>query len=427
MNIAVFGLGYVGVVNIACLSKLNHKIYGCDVKPHKAELINTGKSTILEPQVDDLLAKGYAKSNIIGTTDSYLCIENTSMALVCVGTPSDASGKVNLNYIINTAIEIASAVKRFEKKYTLVIRSTIPPGTIENTIIPELQGVLGKQFADMSVVFLPEFLREGSAVKDFFHGARIVIGLNEKEEGKNEISEVFRFSNEMALVFTNYKTAEFVKYVDNAYHATKVAFANEIYSIGSSLGVRVKEANDIFLMDTILNVSERYLRPGAPYGGSCLPKDTRAIVHLAKLSNVEIPFFKGLIASNHAHQERMLTKALSFNKKNILIYGLTFKQNTDDIRESPFLFLLKALLENNRMVKVFDADLNLLALRVEFPEVIKYVESDLDNSIKNPDIIIVNKSDIERVIKVGGKEKIILNCFNNEDYSTIASNVVNLF
>ena len=134
MNIAVFGLGYVGVVNIACLSKLNHKIYGCDVKPHKAELINTGKSTILEPQVDDLLAKGYAKSNIIGTTDSYLCIENTSMALVCVGTPSDASGKVNLNYIINTAIEIASAVKRFEKKYTLVIRSTIPPGTIENTI-----------------------------------------------------------------------------------------------------------------------------------------------------------------------------------------------------------------------------------------------------------------------------------------------------
>ena len=427
MNIAVFGLGYVGVVNIACLSKLNHTIYGCDVKPHKAELINTGKSTILEPGVDELLEDGHATGRITGTTDAHACVASTEMALVCVGTPSDENGNVNLNYIVNTAHDIAISLKRLNKKYTLVFRSTIPPGTIEETIIPVVIKVLGDNMSGLNILFLPEFLREGSAVKDFFHGARIVVGADDARNGMAEISSVFGFSEKIPLIFTNYRTAEFVKYVDNAYHATKVAFANEIYSVGSRLGVNIKEANDIFLMDSILNISTRYLKPGAPYGGSCLPKDTRAIIHLADKVQVEIPFFKGLIESNRAHQTRLLEKILTYNRKRVLLYGITFKHNTDDVRESPFLILFRSLIEKNKEVKAIDPNLNLMALRVEFPEIVKHVEDDLETCLKWADIIVVNKPGIDVVIEKSEKNKIILNCLDNQDYSRHALNVINLF
>jgi GDP-mannose 6-dehydrogenase len=427
MNIAVFGLGYVGVVNIACLSKLGHKIYGCDVKPHKAELINKGKGTILEPQIDELLLKGNTSGLVIGSTDANYCIENTEMALICVGTPSDASGNVNLNYIINTAREIGASIKKIDKKYTLVFRSTIPPGTVEETIIPELKELLGDKFKNVNIVFLPEFLREGSAVKDFFHGARIVIGLDEGLNGKEEIEKVFNFSEDSILVFTNYRTAEFVKYVDNAYHAAKVTFANEVYSIGSALGVDIKQANNIFLMDNVLNISGRYLKPGTPFGGSCLPKDTRAIIHLAEKIHVEIPFFKGLVASNHEHQKRLLQKVLEFKKKKILIYGLTFKQNTDDIRESPFLLLLKSLIDNQKDVKVVDPNLNIMSLRVEFPEIVKYINNNLEDSLKWADLIVLNKRDIKTIIELCDNVKPIVNCIDNENYSHLTSNVYNLF
>lgn len=425
MNIAVFGLGYVGVVNIACLSKLGHKVYGCDVKPHKVELINKGKSTILEPEVEGLIAEGIAKDTISCSTEADFCVERTELALICVGTPSDAQGNVNLNYIVNTCNEIARAAKKSDKSYTIVLRSTIPPGTIENVVMPELVGILGDKMDKINVVFLPEFLREGSAVKDFFHGARIVVGVNNKKKGESEIRKIFEFSDKVPLVFTNYKTAEFVKYVDNAYHATKVAFANEVYAIGSELDVDVKQANDIFLMDTILNISPRYLKPGPPFGGSCLPKDSRAIVCLGQKANMEIPFFKGMIASNNAQQKRLLLKVLALNGKKILIHGLTFKQNTDDIRESPFLFLLKDLVKENKDVKVFDPKLNNMTLRIEFPDIVKYVEEDEKSLLKWADVVVVNSPDIEKIMNEVAEGTLILNCINNLNYDK--KSVVNLF
>jgi GDP-mannose 6-dehydrogenase len=425
MNISVFGLGYVGMVNIACLSKLGHRVYGCDVKPHKVELINQGKSTILEPQIDDLMKAGFDTKMISGHTDAHYCIENTEMALICVGTPSDKNGNVNLNYIVNTAREIGEAIKKLDKKYTLVFRSTIPPGTIEETIMPEIAAVLGSKSGHVNVVFLPEFLREGSAVNDFYNGARIVVGLNANMAGKKEIETAFGFSTSTPFVFTDYKTAEFVKYVDNAYHATKVAFANEVYSIGSKFGVNIKQANDIFLMDSILNISGRYLKPGAPFGGSCLPKDSRAIIHLANTVNVEIPFFRGLLESNKAHQNRMLEKVKGFKGDKILIYGLTFKQNTDDIRESPFLILLKDLLEAGKQVQVVDPNLNKMTLRVEFPEVVKYIHDDLNASVEWADTIVVNKKNMDEIIKLSKGGRNIVNCINNDDYKD--KRVFNLF
>jgi GDP-mannose 6-dehydrogenase len=419
MNVAVFGLGYVGVVNMACLSKSGHKIYGCDIKPYKVDLINSGKNTILEPEVDGLLAEGLSKGLITCFTDAKTCIDNSEMAIICVGTPSDKDGNVNLNYILNTANDIARALKTSGKPYTIVFRSTIPPGTVQHILLPAVSKILNGIPDNLNVVFMPEFLREGSAVKDFFYCARIVAGLDENRKGESEIKSVFGFSDKIPLVFTNYVTAEFVKYVDNAYHATKVTFANEIYSIGSKLGVNISEANTIFLMDEILNISGKYLKPGPPFGGSCLPKDARAIVHLGRVADIEIPFFNGVLESNYAHQKRLLEKVLGFSGHKILVYGLTFKQNTDDIRESPFLFLLKDLVKRGKEVKVFDPDLNINSIRIDFPEIVKHIGEDISELTSWADIIVVNKPGVKEVAVMASSDKTILNCFDISTYKSV--------
>ena len=416
MNIAVFGLGYVGIVNIACLSSLGHTVYGCDIKPHKVDLLNVGKAAILEPQVDDLVSDGLAKGRILASTDARWCIENTAMALVCVGTPSNAEGEVNLNYIMNTVVEIAQILKNSTQSYTLVVRSTIPPGTVEGHVIPAFKRVMGEAVERLKFAFLPEFLREGDAVKDFFECARIVAGVDPANSAQPELTDVFGFNEKIPLHFTDFRTAEFVKYVDNAYHATKVAFANEVYAVGSAMGVNVKTAHEIFLMDDILNISGRYLRPGMPFGGSCLPKDTRAMLHFGKQFDVDLPFFNGVVDSNKAHQKRLFDHVLRYEGINILIYGLTFKQNTDDIRESPFLFLLKDLAASGKDVKVYDEDLNLTSLRIEFPEIVQHIESDLAALVQWADTIIMNKKNFKAVLQHIKAKKAVLNCLNNEVY-----------
>lgn len=426
MKISVFGLGYVGVVNLACLSKIGHTLYGCDVKPHKVNMIREGKSTVYEPEVDNMIAEGLSGKRIFAETSAATCVAETEMALVCVGTPSGPDGEVNLNYILNTAREIGALVKQFNKKYTIVFRSTIPPGTISDHILPELKTVAGDAFSNIKVAFLPEFLREGTAVKDFFQGARIVAGIDEEHSAEQEIKAVFGFDEKTPLIFVDYPTAEFIKYVDNAYHATKVAFANEVYAIGTKLGVNVKTANDVFLMDPILNISTRYLRPGLPFGGSCLPKDSRAIVHLGKVADTPTPFFNGVLQSNKVHQERLLQKLLSFNKQRVFIYGLAFKENTDDIRESPLLFLLKDLVAAGKDVRVYDPKIETDRLRIEFPDVVRYMHHDLETQFEWCEVAVVNKKDMASVLALPG-EKTILNCIDNNVYASQGKNVINLF
>ncbi len=255
----------------------------------------------------------------------------------------------------------------------------------------------------------------------------MVVGLDNYNSGKEIVNDIFGFNPMSPLEFTNFKTAEFVKYVDNAYHATKVVFANEIYSIGSNLGVDVQHANKIFLMDKKLNISEKYLRPGTPFGGSCLPKDTRAILKLAQQADVTIPFFNGLIQSNKEHQKRLLEKVMSFGKNKVLIYGLTFKQNTDDIRESPFLFLLNDLVSSGIEVLVYDSDLNLLNVRLDFPQLSRYIKTDLKECVEWSEVIILNKHDYLESLKGIAENKTMLNCLDNEDHSNNYSKCVNLY
>lgn len=426
MNVAVFGLGYVGMVNIACLSKLGHRVTGCDIKQQKVELVNAGKSTIVEPELDDLLETAYTKGLISGTSNAEKCISETEVAIICVGTPSDQNGQVNMNYILNTSIEIAGILKKAQKRYTVVYRSTIPPGSMENIIIPEFTNVLGSAVNMINLVFMPEFLREGNAVKDFFYGARIVVGLNKTKSGEEVMTELFGFSKEVPIVVTDYKTAEFVKYVDNAYHATKVAFANEMYALGAHFQVNTKQANDLFLMDKSLNISEKYLRPGTPFGGSCLPKDTRAILKLGEQAVMDMPFIKGVIESNKQHQERLLRLVIDQHKRKILLYGLTFKKNTDDIRESPYLILLRSLAKLLDVeVKVYDPNLNTGNLRIEFPDVVRYIETNEEDALNWAELVVQSRGSIHELSKKVNKEVVILNCLDNETYTQ--TNIINLF
>lgn len=416
MKISIFGLGYVGIVNLACLSKLGHTMYGCDIKSQKVDAVLKQKSYIYEPGVDDLIREGFEKGLIFASTDVSEVVANTDMALICVGTPSREDGTVNLDYSINTTIEIAKNLKKLGKKYTIVYRSTLPPGTIEKYFIPELKSLLGDMFGNVKVAFLPEFLREGSAVKDFFNCSRIVIGIS--DSSVNDLQEVFAFSKDIPLVYTDITTAEFVKYVDNAFHAAKITFSNEIYSIGAAYGINVEKANEIFLMDKHLNISTNYLRPGLPFGGSCLPKDMRAINHLAKEKNISSPMIASIMASNAEMKTKLYNKVVSFSKKKILLIGLSFKNHTDDVRESPMLHLANTLIHNGYDLKIYDPDLNITTLRIENAGIVKYITEDLQTAIRQSELIIVCKRFMEEVLAHASGQNIILNCYNQSVYQT---------
>jgi len=417
MKIAVFGLGYVGIVNLACLSKLGHTVHGCDIKSHKVDAVLSKKSPVLEEGVEELIKDGFERKLIHASTDASVVAANTDMALICVGTPSRADGTVNLDYSINTTIELAKNIKKYKKKYTIVYRSTVPPGTIEKYFIPELKEQLGSMFDNVTVAFLPEFLREGSAVKDFFNCSRIVIGVS--GSSVTDLEEVFGFSKEIPLVYTDIKTAEFIKYVDNAFHATKITFANEVYHIGAAYGIDVQRANEIFLMDKHLNISGQYLRPGLPFGGSCLPKDMRAINHLATEKNINAPLMASILSSNNEMQKKLYEKIIAFNKKAVLLVGLSFKNYTDDVRESSMLYLANSLISNGYDLKIYDPDINITTLRIENPWIVKYVTEDIESTIRSTELVVVCKRFMDQVLKYARRdENLIFNCFNQDAYLT---------
>lgn len=411
MNVGVFGLGYVGVVNIACLGKLGHTLYGCDIKPHKVETVRSGKSPIYEPGVDELLDTLNAEGRLFATTDAAEVVKNTSIALICVGTPSRSDGTVNLDFTLNTTQEIARAVLALNKKYTVVFRSTIPPGTTESFLRAEFHKVMGEKSGLVEVAFLPEFLREGSAVDDFFNGPRIVIGCSGSRP--EALEALFSFNPQTPLVFTDYNTAEFVKYVDNAFHALKIAFVNEAYRVGAAYGIDVEAANRIFLMDKHLNISAYYLRPGLPFGGSCLPKDLRAINHLARLAGEEVPVIGHILDSNRVLQQQLFEKIVATKKHRVTLYGLTFKSGTDDVRESPMLHLALQLISAGYDLHIYDPDINVANLRIEKPEVVRFVRNDL-SVFASAALVVVCKKGFDALASHLPPEALVLNFYNQQ-------------
>ncbi len=361
MRISIFGLGYVGTVSAACLVADGHEVIGVDKNPTKVELINAGRSPIIEADVDALIAKAHAAGRLRATDDARLAVNESEMSIVCVGTPSKDNGDLRLDYVSNVCSEIGQAIAKKNAYHVVVVRSTILPGTMRKVVIPALTRSAAKVLdEEFGVCFHPEFLREGTAVKDYYAPPKIVIGESNQRAGNLLVG---LYENIDATVFrTGLETAEMVKYVDNTWHALKVGFANEIGSLAKSLGIDSHEVMNIFVADTKLNLSPYYLKPGFAFGGSCLPKDVRALKYRAKTLDVELPILNSILASNGAHLQRGLELILSKGKKKIGILGFSFKAGTDDLRESPIVELIERLIGKGYDLAIYDHNVSLARL-----------------------------------------------------------------
>ena len=359
MKIAIYGLGYVGLTGAICLASEGHDLLGVDVSEEKVRKIALGSSPIKEPGLDKMLAEALASSRLRCTTDPIEPIHTCDTAIVCVGTPSAPDGAHNMRDIAEVTRQIANAVRSIDRKdkLTVVYRSTIRPGTIDGLILPIFEAALGSATDRIEVVYNPEFLREATAVHDFFNPPKVVVGTHDGLPSAR-VEEMNKTLN--APTFTvNFREAELTKFVDNSFHALKVAYANEIGRLCVSLGIDAKVVHKIFVSDTKLNISPYYLRPGGPFGGSCLPKDVRALQHIANDIGANTHVIDALMRSNDAHKHFLFTQAVKGLKPGgkVLMIGLAFKSDTDDLRESPNVDLARKLIQGGYALSIYDPSL----------------------------------------------------------------------
>jgi GDP-mannose 6-dehydrogenase len=353
MRIAVFGLGYVGCVTGACLARLGHQVCGVDISPLKVRILNDGHSPVTEKGLERLIAQVTRQGNLRASLKPSEAMQGAEVSMVCVGTPSRAKGQADVSHVLHAARDIGRALPSARRFHTVVIRSTVPPGTVESQVIPLLERHSGKRAGrDFGVCFQPEFLREGSSLADFFHPPLNVLGCLDARSAKRLV-ELWRPLNPPPIL-TSPKVAEMLKYASNAFHALKVAFANEIGALSKSLGIDSREVMQIFVQDKKLNISPLYLEPGFAFGGPCLPKDLRALCHMARLAQLDFPLLSSVLRSNTRHMERALERIFRTGKKRIGILGLVFKSETDDLRESPAAALVRRLIQAGREVGVYD-------------------------------------------------------------------------
>jgi GDP-mannose 6-dehydrogenase len=396
MKITVFGLGYVGCVSGACLARLGHRVIGVDSNPIKVEMINEGKSPIIERGLQKMLEEAVKRKRFSSTGDWKRAVSETDLALVCVATPSHSNGNVDVTFVKRVSEQIGEALKGKKKYFVVAVRSTILPGTVEGLIIPLIekrsQKTVGKDFG---ICMVPEFLREGSSIDDFYHPPKNVIGEYDKRSG-NALARIFK-PIEAPLIRTTIKAAEMIKYVDNSFHALKVTFANEVGNICKELGIDSHKVMDIFCMDHKLNLSPYYLKPGFAFGGSCLPKDVRAITHQSKMLDVETPVLSAVLESNRKQILKAVNKLMEYKGRSLGFLGLSFKPGTDDLRGSPHVELIETMLGKGFNVKIFDESVSLARLmgankeyiEREIPHISSLMCSSAKELIHHSDVIIV--------------------------------------
>lgn len=360
MNISIFGLGYVGCVGIGCLASQGNKMIGVDVSDVKVDLINSGKPTIVEKDIEELIAKGYKDGKISATLDYKYAVKNSDISFICVGTPSAENGHLNLNYIYQTAKEIGVALKDKDAFHIVVIRSTVFPGT--NAKISEIiENESGKhRNVDFAVVSNPEFLREGTAVNDYLNPPLTVLG-SSCSKAIDVMKELYAPMN-APIEVVSIEVAEMIKYVNNSYHALKVVFANEVGQICKKLGIDSHEVMRIFCMDKQLNISPYYFKPGFAYGGSCLPKDLKGLKTLAHDLYLDTPVLASIDESNQNHIQFAIKQIESTGKKKIGVLGLSFKAGTDDMRNSPIVNIIEYLYGKGYEIKIYDKNVSISRL-----------------------------------------------------------------
>ena len=396
MKLSVFGLGYVGCVAAACLAEAGHDVVGVDVNPTKVEIINSGKSPIIEDGINELMAQVVAAGRLSATTDSARAIRDSEISLVCVGTPSNQNGSLHLRHVEQVCSEIGAALKNKNERHIVVIRSTMLPGTVENTVVPVLEETSGKQAVrDFGICINPEFLREGSSLKDYHAPPFTLIGADD-EMTTTAVQSLYAGIKAPVFV-TSLKTAEMVKYVCNCFHALKVTFANEVGNICKALQIDSHEVMQVFCQDTKLNLSPYYLKPGFAFGGSCLPKDLRAINYKAKELDVEVPVLSSILPSNRLQIERAIEMVVRSGKKRVGVLGFSFKAGTDDLRESPIVTLIETLIGKGFELAIYDRHVSVAKLvgankqyiEREIPHISKLMRSDVDGVLNDSDIVII--------------------------------------
>ncbi len=361
MKICVLGLGYVGAVSAGCLAKDGHDVIGVDPERTKVDLINAGRSPIIEKDIGEIIREQAAAGRLSATTEVSHAVRHTDLALVCVGTPSQPNGGIDLKYVKRVCEQIGAALQAHAGAPVIVMRSTMLPGTMREVVIPLLEKFSGKKAGEeFGLCINPEFLREGTAVHDYFHPPKTVIGEVSRASGDVLASLYARMPGPM--IRTDIETAEMVKYADNCWHAVKVGFANEIGSLCKALSVDAHRVMEIFCQDQKLNLSPYYLKPGFAFGGSCLPKDLRALLYKAKTLDVALPILSSVLPSNQLQIERGLQAVVDKGQREIGILGISFKAGTDDLRESPMVELTERLIGKGYDVKVYDRNVSLAAL-----------------------------------------------------------------
>ena len=403
MKISIFGLGYVGVVTAACLARDGHYVVGVDISQEKIDLINQGETPIVEPGLAELLKQGVESGRIQATIDAETAVKTTEISLISVGTPPIALGQPDLSYVIDVCKDIALAVKKKATSHVVMLRSTVPPGTLQHC--QDLMEVAGEN--KIVTAFNPEFLREGSAIKDYDCPPYTIIG-TESAVAEQAVRQLYETVVAPILVVKP-AVAEMVKYVANTWHATKVGFANEIGRISKAFGVDGREVMNVVVQDEKLNISPVYMRPGFAYGGSCLPKDLAALLYYARSKNVFAPLINSVPVTNELQINLAVEKILNAKVKNIAVLGLAFKANTDDLRESPTVTLVKRLLGEGYQVKIYDSAVhqarligtNLNYIQKNIPHIQKLLVDTPEKAIADADMTVVthNTAEIRRVLE----------------------------
>lgn len=396
MKISIFGLGYVGAVSAACFANEGHDVVGVDVNPTKVDIINSGHSPVIETGIDEMISEVVRDGKLRATTDVENAVLNSDLSLVCVGTPSNENGSLKLDYIERSSQQIGEVLANKAGRHTIVMRSTMLPGTIEGTVAPALESTSGKKNGEgFDVCINPEFLREGSSIKDFYSPPFTLIG-SDSSAAEAALRELYS-SIDAPVIVTSVKAAEMVKYACNCFHGLKVSFANEIGNICKEMGIDSHQVMDVFCKDTKLNLSPYYLKPGFAYGGSCLPKDLRALQYKAKQLDVKVPVLDAVSESNLLQIERAIQMIVRSGKKRIGVLGFAFKAGTDDLRESPIVSVIERLIGKGYSVKLYDREVSLAKLvgankeyiEREIPHIAALMAPDIDSVIEESDVIVV--------------------------------------
>ena len=425
MRVAVIGLGYVGTTTSACLAADGHEVVGVDINPLKAEMVARGESPIIEHGITERLADAAAAGRLTATESAREAVVSTEVSLICVGTPSRPNGSLDLAHLLAATETVGKALADCDHYHVVAVRSTVLPGTLEGQIIPVLERSSGKRAGpDFGVVVNPEFLREGDAVKDFTDPPFTLIGQFDERSG-DTLAGLYE-SIESPLVRTEVRVAEAVKYASNIFHALKISFANEMGVLLKSLGVDPFPVLDIFKMDTRLNISTAYLRPGFAFGGSCLPKDLRAALYAAKDNDLDLPVLGSILPGNEAHLRRGIDLVVQTGKKKVGILGFSFKAGTDDLRESPLVVLVEALLGKGFDLKIYDRHVSVARLvgankeyiETTVPHIASLMCDDIDEVIDHAEVVVIGNADpdFKGIVAGRGAEMVVIDLVRVEDH-----------